>query len=74
MLTKSPPAVAAVCLAAWMLAASAMAMPSGGMVELCTGSGVRLVADPGAPKTPTPMPDCAKACHLGSTRRKTLPD
>ena len=48
MLTKSPFAAAPACLAAWMLAASAMAMPTGGMVELCTGNGVRLVASPGS--------------------------
>jgi hypothetical protein len=68
MLTKSPFAAAPACLAAWMLAASAMAMPAGGKVELCTGNGVRQVAEPGAPKSPAP-PECAKACHFGGTRR-----
>ncbi|MGL4542495.1 MAG: hypothetical protein ACRCUI_08315 [Polymorphobacter sp.] len=71
MLTKSPLAVVPVGLAAWMLAASAIAMPAGGMVALCTASGVRLVALPGGPETPMP-PDCAKACHLGTPRRKVL--
>ena len=74
MLTKSPFAAAPACLAAWMLTASAMAMPVGGMVELCTGNGGRLVASPGAPAKPAPMPDCAKVCHLGTTRRKVLQD
>ena len=49
-------------------------MPTAGMVELCTGNGVRLVASPGAPTKPAPMPDCAKVCHLGTTRRKVLQD
>ena len=79
MLTRSPFAAAPACLAAWMLAASAIAaplgaMPTAGMVELCTGNGVRLVASPGAPTKPAPMPVCAKVCHLGTTRRKVLQD
>jgi len=53
-----------------MLAASAIAMPSSGTVELCTATGIRRVAAPFDPEAPTPMPDCAKVCHFGTTRRK----
>lgn len=69
LLTKSPRAAVPALIAVWMLAAPTLATPVA-TLELCTAGGIIRIADPNAPQTPAPAPDCAKACHFGASRRR----